>query len=84
MANDRVTAVVCFNYFYHFGLYLYTILLTQVFHYFGWEEFGGWTDAVGFEKGTIGSEPATKSLGTDTRRAGKFGFGIRLHILLVG
>ena len=60
------------------------VLLTQVFHHFRWEEFGCGTDAVGFQKSAIAFEPTAKGLGTDTRRAGKFGFGIRTHILLVG
>ena len=44
------------------------VFLAQVFDHFGWEEFGGRKDAIGFEKGAVGSQPSTKSFRTDTRR----------------
>ena len=44
------------------------IFLAKVFDHFGWKEFGGRKDAIGFEKGAVGSQPSTKSFRTDTRR----------------
>ena len=44
------------------------IFLAKVFDHFGRKEFGGGKDAIGFEKGAVGSQPSTKSLRTDTRR----------------
>ena len=44
------------------------VFLAQVFDHFGWEEFGGRKDAIGFEKGAVGSQPSAKSFRTDTRR----------------
>ena len=44
------------------------VFIAQVFDHFGWEEFGGRKDAIGFEKGAVGSQPSTKSFRTYTRR----------------
>ena len=44
------------------------IFLAKVFDHFGRKKFGGRKDAIGFEKGAVGSQPSTKSFRTDTRR----------------
>ena len=58
------------------------VFLTKIFDHSGREKFGGRTDAVGFEKGAVGSQPSAKSLRTDSRRTRKFRFSIRLHMKL--
>ena len=60
-------------------LYLYIILLTQVFNHFRWKEFSGRADAVRLQKSTVGLQPTAKGLWTHTRCAGKLDFCSGLH-----
>ncbi len=55
------------------------VFVTEVFNHFGWKEFGGWADAIGFQKSTVGLQPTAKGLGAHSRCAGEFNFCSGLH-----
>ena len=65
--------------FFRPSLYLYILLLTQVLHHFGRDEFSRGLDAVGFQKSTVRLQPTAKSFGTHTRCAGKLNLRSRFH-----
>ena len=63
----------------HHWLEVDIILLTQVLHHFGREEFSRGLDAIGFQKSTVRLQPTAKSFRTHTRCAGKLNLRSRFH-----
>lgn len=43
------------------------------------EEFGGGSDAICFEKSSVGLEPTAESGERNARSCGELGFGITVH-----
>ena len=65
--------------FFRPSLYIYSILLAQVLHHFGREQFSGRSYSIGFQKSTVRLQPTAKSFGTHTRCAGKLNLRSRFH-----